>query len=290
MESRYYVFYERQKSNGQYAIYYRKAQTASYSWSVPDTFAYIGDNRNAKTISSYSSFESFCFESNRSGKWGLYQTYWDFYYSRFTQSVIIQNNTSEHRNFASQLYPVIAEGTAMLGSYVRQDNDSTRICSGTNIPVIVFNTFAVGDTLKKPLITISNGIPTINSLFRVWMVYNKDSAGYSMLYANGKRVGIFGNINKIGGEIPLTFSLSQNFPNPFNPETNIRFELPRDAYIKLQIFNILGNEIEIIVNKKLSAGSYIVNWNAVTKPNGIYFCKMTVDNTLCFVKKMILIK
>ncbi|MFA5403617.1 MAG: T9SS type A sorting domain-containing protein [Ignavibacteria bacterium] len=287
---RYYVFYERKKTNGDFAIYYRKSNTASYNWSITDTFAYLGNNRNINAFSSFPISESFFFESNRSGKWGLYQTYWEYYNSSFAQSVIIQNNTSENRNFATFLYPVIADGTAQLGTYVRQDNDSTRIISGTNIPIIVQNSITIGDTTKKPFLTISNGIPTTNSLFRVWLVYNKDSAGYSRLYACGKKYSIIGNIRKINEETPSSFSLSQNFPNPFNPSTNIGFELAKNVFVSLRIYNVLGKEIEILINRKMDAGSYNFNWDASNHPNGLYFCKLSIENKVSFTKKMILIK
>lgn len=96
-------------------------------------------------------------------------------------------------------------------------------------------------------------------------------------------------INNISSEIPLDYSLSQNYPNPFNPVTNIRFQIPKAGFVKITIFDVLGREIESLVNENLSAGTYNADWNAENHPSGIYFYKVTV-NEYVEVKKMILVK
>lgn len=75
-------------------------------------------------------------------------------------------------------------------------------------------------------------------------------------------------------ETPQTFSLS-NYPNPFNPETNISFELPKDQVITLKIYDIMGNLVTTLTDNKWSAGSHIITWNGTNKnhikvPSGIY--------------------
>lgn len=96
-------------------------------------------------------------------------------------------------------------------------------------------------------------------------------------------------IEPVSSEIPKTFSLSQNYPNPFNPNTTIKFDLPVSGLIKLSVYDILGREIETLINEDLKAGTYLVNWNASNYPSGIYFYRIeTRDFTE--TKKMILIK
>ena len=73
---------------------------------------------------------------------------------------------------------------------------------------------------------------------------------------------------------PPTFRLAQNFPNPFNPGTTIRYELPEAANVSLTIFNILGQVVATLVDEKKEAGGYQVQWNASTVPSGIYFCRL----------------
>jgi hypothetical protein len=89
--------------------------------------------------------------------------------------------------------------------------------------------------------------------------------------------------------VPLTFSLGQNFPNPFNPSTSIRYALPSSANVKLSIHDILGREIATLVNEEQSAGWKEVVWNAIGKSSGIYFYKLTAGNYVG-VKKLMLLK
>jgi len=85
------------------------------------------------------------------------------------------------------------------------------------------------------------------------------------------------------------FSLSQNFPNPFNPATVINFSLPVSGFVKLKVFNALGKEVETLVNENLSTGSYSVSFNASALSGGIYFYKLETEK-FSETKKMILIK
>jgi len=85
------------------------------------------------------------------------------------------------------------------------------------------------------------------------------------------------------------FYLSQNFPNPFNPETIVRYEIPLKSHISLVIFDALGKEILTLVRGQQNAGSYEVKVNAVNLPGGIYFLKMS-SGEFTETKKMLLIK
>ena len=90
-------------------------------------------------------------------------------------------------------------------------------------------------------------------------------------------------------DAPLEFELSQNYPNPFNPSTTIKFSLPTTSSVKLSIFNILGEEVQIIVNETKEAGIYTINFNAAELNSGIYFYKLETRNFFR-VKKMNLIR
>ena len=97
------------------------------------------------------------------------------------------------------------------------------------------------------------------------------------------------DIKKISNEIPVKYSLHQNYPNPFNPTTNIRYDIPKSSFVKITVYNILGKELATLVNEKLSAGSYEVDWDATSYTSGVYFYKLITDNFVD-VKKMLLIK
>ena len=85
-------------------------------------------------------------------------------------------------------------------------------------------------------------------------------------------------INNISKEIPEGFSLGQNFPNPFNPKTVISFQLPVDSKVLIKVFDVLGREVETLVNERLQAGTYSTQWDASAYPSGVYFCRMVVRN------------
>jgi hypothetical protein len=90
--------------------------------------------------------------------------------------------------------------------------------------------------------------------------------------------------------IPTAFSLSQNFPNPFNPSTNISFSLPQQSNVRFSVIDLLGREIAILVNnEKRNAGSYSVTWNAATLPSGVYFYRLQAGNYV-ETKKLVLLK
>jgi hypothetical protein len=97
------------------------------------------------------------------------------------------------------------------------------------------------------------------------------------------------NIKIISLEIPQNFILYQNFPNPFNPETHIKFEIPRASNVKLEIFDITGKILETLVDENLQPGIFETEWNANSFASGIYFYRIIADNFVQ-VKKMILIK
>ena len=96
-------------------------------------------------------------------------------------------------------------------------------------------------------------------------------------------------IIQIFSEIPKSYSLYQNYPNPFNPTTNINYDIPASGFVSLKVFDIIGKEIETLVNEKQTAGSYSISFNASTYPSGIYFYKLETNN-FSETKKMLLIK
>lgn len=89
--------------------------------------------------------------------------------------------------------------------------------------------------------------------------------------------------------IPEKYDLHQNFPNPFNPSTNIRFSIPEAGHVKLSVFNIIGQTVEVLVNEYKDAGTFNVAYNAGNIESGIYFYKIETNN-FTKINKMILLK
>ncbi|MEO8513771.1 MAG: T9SS type A sorting domain-containing protein [Ignavibacteria bacterium] len=96
-------------------------------------------------------------------------------------------------------------------------------------------------------------------------------------------------IEPVGEEIPGIYSLSQNYPNPFNPATNIKFSIPKAGFVKLTVYDMLGREIETLVNENLVAGTYKADWNASNFSSGVFFYKIETAG-FTDIRKMILVK
>ena len=85
------------------------------------------------------------------------------------------------------------------------------------------------------------------------------------------------------------FELYPNYPNPFNPVTNISFSLPKDQNVKLNIFNMNGQLVNTLINEKRSAGKHTIHWNAGNSASGVYLYQLQVGDR-SFTHKMILLK
>ncbi len=96
-------------------------------------------------------------------------------------------------------------------------------------------------------------------------------------------------VQYINNNSPNRYYLTQNFPNPFNPTTIIRYQLPVNTYVTLKIYDILGREIAILVNERQPAGIHSVTLNAGTFSSGVYFFRLQTD-TFSDTKKLILLK
>lgn len=96
------------------------------------------------------------------------------------------------------------------------------------------------------------------------------------------------------GDLPTKFDLRQNYPNPFNPSTNIEFDVPKKAHIKLTIYNVLGQEVNTLVNEEMAPGKKSVTWNGDSQggtkvSSGMYFYKLETEGFVS-TKKMLLVK
>ena len=97
-----------------------------------------------------------------------------------------------------------------------------------------------------------------------------------------------------GGRIPSVLALHQNNPNPFNPVTDITFDLPNDSNVKLEVFNMLGQKVASLVDGDVPAGTHTVRWNGKDSngneaATGVYFYKLTTEKQT-LTRKMILLK
>ncbi len=92
-----------------------------------------------------------------------------------------------------------------------------------------------------------------------------------------------------GSEVIKDYKLFQNYPNPFNPSTQIKVDIPESGFVSLVIYNVLGERVKVLVNEKVSQGSYEYVWNTANFESGIYFCRLE-SGKISKTIKMVLIK
>ncbi len=94
---------------------------------------------------------------------------------------------------------------------------------------------------------------------------------------------------RVGETIPASFALKQNYPNPFNPSTQITYDIPKEGFVSLTVYNMLGQPVATLVNEQKPAGTYAVEWNASGFPSGTYFYRLQ-SGGVTDVKRMMLVK
>lgn len=173
----------------------------------------------------------------------------------------------DHRNAGnSDIYAQRISSTAALNWAAT----GYEICTVTN------------DQLRPSL--VSNG--NLGAIV-VWQDYRSGSS-FDVYEVGFNSSGIIG-IDPLGNNIPGEYSLSQNYPNPFNPKTIISYGLKTAGNVKISVYDILGENIGVLLNEVRSAGNYSISWDASGFPSGVYFYKIEAGEFTAN-KKMILIK
>ncbi|MBK7498428.1 MAG: T9SS type A sorting domain-containing protein [Ignavibacteriales bacterium] len=134
--------------------------------------------------------------------------------------------------------------------------------------------------------------------FYDWFSVNIDNLYWKVRTINDGGTGPWSETNRFNimltdvedeTQLPTEFALMQNYPNPFNPTTTIAYHLPNTSKVQLKVYDVLGNEIETLVNEEKSAGSYEVEFNASSLSSGMYLYKLQAGDLIA-VKKLILLK
>jgi hypothetical protein len=119
-----------------------------------------------------------------------------------------------------------------------------------------------------------------------------ESTEGSVIRADAIKYTLLESLNSIpeknDGNI-YSYKLEQNYPNPFNPVTTINYSIHNNSFVQLRVYDLLGQEIAVLVNKKQSTGNYSVKFNAENLPSGIYFYSLKAGD-FSKVKKMLLLK
>lgn len=135
----------------------------------------------------------------------------------------------------------------------------------------------------------SIGTLSLNTTY-YWRVSAKNAGGKSSFSSafNFKTI-VSTSVEQINNTIPMNYKLEQNFPNPFNPSTEIRYALPSHAHVVLEIISETGQQVATLVSKEQEAGYYRVIWISGSLSSGIYFYRLTADSFI-ETKKFVLLK
>jgi photosystem II stability/assembly factor-like uncharacterized protein len=134
-----------------------------------------------------------------------------------------------------------------------------------------------------------NPTDTLDNLF-----FLNDNTGYmastnGIIYKTTTGGAVTSNVTNLSGVIPGSYDLYQNFPNPFNPSTNIRFDIPLSSDVKLAVYDLLGREVSSLMNGQLSPGRYEYSFDGSGLPSGVYIYRLRSGN-FNQTKKMFLMK
>lgn len=154
---------------------------------------------------------------------------------------------------------------------------------------------------QRPYVNPFSNPPTWENVATDW--YNKqgypvpENLRYSgtVVGDDGKPVGDLNwfpemvGVSEQSSVVPSNFELKQNFPNPFNPATEIIYSVPKRSYITLKVYNLLGQEVTTLVNEEQNPGTYKVLFNAKDLASGVYLYVLNSDN-YSLTKKMVLLK
>ena len=120
--------------------------------------------------------------------------------------------------------------------------------------------------------------------------FQEGSAGGRTWYLDEMRlVGRPSSVERLSNSVAETFALQRNFPNPFNPTTTIRFDLPQSNAVTLKVYTTLGEEITTLIDKELVGGTYEVEWSPSNLASGVYLYRLR-NGADVQTKKMLLVR
>ena len=203
------------------------------------------------------------------------------------------------------IYNISNSQEYLLDSLLAGVGDTLKGCRGTLVGprahVLNISTYNIfGQDRKIVILGLWEGVPTISSYQLI------EGIGFSKYYVcelggvqftlkgcviNGVTYGdtTLTSLTPISSEIPGKYNLKQNFPNPFNPSTNISFDIPKSTFVELKMYDISGKEIAALISETLAPGSYSHQLNAGGLPSGVYFYRLTAGDFIS-TKKMMLLK
>ena len=217
---------------------------------------------------------------------------WSIISNSGLESINVQSFFQDYNNFYAE---------TNQGIYLSTNDGNNWISKNNGLPLTTVSNMIIKNGIIY-VSTLTSGIYKSTNNGSSWLPYNDGiinntiyslASGQTFIFAGG--IGALYVINpntgihNISSNIPEEFLLFQNYPNPFNPSTIIRFQIKDSRLVNLKVYDILGKEIETLVNEKLQPGTYEVTFNASHYPSGVYFYRLQVGD-YNESKKMLLIK
>jgi hypothetical protein len=277
--------------DGNNEIYCKSSTDAGVTWTAETRLTNNSFDSIYPSVSISGMFANVVWEDNRDGNLEIYNKNSQDAGLSWGADMRLTNNNAQSQNpsvVVSVAAPVIAVHVVWFDSRI------------SNNEIYYKNSIDGGNTWSADIrLTNSSGDPYSASVAAsgsaVHVVWNDSRDGNYEIYYKGNPTGNIVGVQNISTEIPSSYSLSQNYPNPFNPSTTIKFSIVSSPHglggdlVLLKVFDILGNEVATLVNEKLNAGTYSVNWDASVYPSGVYYYRLQTEG-YSDTKRMMLLK
>ena len=205
---------------------------------------------------------------------------------RDTLNVIVVNHPPSQASLLAPVDTVLKDNKVVFAwsSSIDPDNDSVKY--GLHI----FNTnidTTINSLIDTTYTFINDGFLRDYDTY-TWQIISTDGIATTTSDTARFTTDKLTAMNELVG-LPKEYQLDQNYPNPFNPSTLISYQLPKQSYVTLRIFDVLGREIALLVNGEQTAGYKSVTWNAANVSSGLYFYRLTAG-TFTETKKLLLLR
>ena len=254
--------------------------------SVPETVSTSAPCYNPHLAISWFGNPSILFESPSPGSWQV------FLWTPYHASLNISNDQfADNRNAHAYSSPVITKPTAGSGTLSSPFDVCVYERTSGNDSALVFLQGYWSDTVHTPGHNRNACVGSQGVIFQskenAMVVWESNRSGTSHIYS--RLVSFFVDAGPEPSGPPRSFVLQQNYPNPFNPRTNIGFEVSARSRVKLEVFDLLGREVKVLVDKVEEAGKYTVPFDGSAFASGVYFYRL-VSGSFVQTRSMLLVK
>jgi hypothetical protein len=204
----------------------------------------------------------------------------------YTDSVVAWNHSAwkMEMGLPSDQYPPAAQWTNLLFTKDPVNTDYGNPTAWPRFDGVYTNTQLLNASIEKLPLGDLNWFPEAKAKWAA----NKSTIMQHITGLNESQLSLT-SVTGQNGQVPAEFNLAQNYPNPFNPSTEIRYSIPNSGIVTLKVYNIIGQEVALLVNQDQPAGNYTVTFNASALSSGVYFYKLQ-SGSFSLTKKMEVIK